>query len=284
MLTGSLHTVRLNRLRMIFSIVLLEYLMFIVSGVSFSFLYGNTFFSLEADPATWLIYLANIPQWITANQWAGILLDTLIIALLLLFIRNPFNNRLALLLFLLLLLFYVTLMGHLVHHNFQFGFCLVFIPFIFRKETNRQFAFEAARYFLLFFYVSAAWWKIYYNSLSDISHFSHLASSQFTPYYLEVNTGIRTAFNLFLVSHPWFGWSLFVTSVVLELLVIVGFFTKRFDKWIAIFILLFHFSNWFMMDIAPLGQIAFVCLLFISKNLAPGKKQVSWPSPVAEGL
>ena len=275
MLTGSLHKVRQQRLRMIFSIVLLEYLMFVFSGVSFSFLYGNSFFSLEADPATWLFYLAKMPQLITANHWAGILLDTLIISLLLLFIRNPFNNLIALTLFLLLLLFYVTLMGHLVHHNFQFGFCLVFIPFIFRKESNKQFAFEAVRYFLLFFYVSAAWWKIYYNSLSDISHFSHLASSQFTPYYLEANTGIRTAFNLFLVSHPSFGWSLYTASVVLELFVIVGFFSKRFDKWIALFILLFHFSNWFMMDIAPLGQIAFVCLLFMSKNLALDKTQVT---------
>lgn len=275
MLTGSSYTAQQNRLRMIFSIVLFEYLLFVVSGVSFSFLYGNPFFSLEADPATWLFYLANLPQWITANQWAGILLDAGIIALLLLFIRNPFNHRIALSLFLLLLLYYVTLMGHLVHHNFQFGFCLVFIPFIFRKETNRQFAFEAARYFMLFFYVSAAWWKIYYNSLADISHFSHLASSQFTPYYLEANTGIRTAFNLFLVNHPWFGWWLFVASVVLELFVAVGFFTKRYDKWIAALILLFHFSNWFLMDIAPLGQIAFVCLLFTSKNLALNKSQVT---------
>lgn len=274
MLTGSLHTAQKNRLRMLFTIVLLEYLMFVFSGVSFSFLHGNSFFSLEADPATWLLYLAHIPQWITANQWAGILLDTLIIALLLLFIRNPYDNKIALLLFLLLLLYYVTLMGHLVHHNFQFGFCLVFIPFIFRKENNRQYAFEAARYFMLFFYVSAAWWKLYYHSLSDISHFSHLASSQFTPYYLEANTGLRTAFNLYLVSHPWFGWSLFVASVLLELVLAVGFFIKRFDKWIAILILLFHFSNWFMMDIAPLGQIAFVSLLFMSETLSLQNKQV----------
>jgi len=256
-----------NSLRIIFGIVLVEYLMFIISGVSFTYLNENTFFSLETDPATWFFYILNLPQYITSNQWLGILLDILIIVLLLMFIRNPFSNRIALVLFMLMLLFYVTLMGHLVHHNFQFGFCLVFIPFIFRREINKQFAFEAVRYFLLFFYISAAFWKIYYNSLTDASHFSHLISGQFTPYYLEANTGIRTSVNLYLINNTGISYFLFTASVVLELLPIAGFFTKRFDKWIAILILLFHFSNWFMMDIAPLGQVAFVCLLFLSRSL-----------------
>ena len=256
-----------NKLRILFCIVLFEYLLFIFSGVSFSFLYGNNFFSLEVDPASWLFYLAKIPQFIAKNQWFGISLDVLIVVMLFLIIRNPFNYKVAAFLFILLLLFYITLMGHLAHRNYQFGFFMVFVPFLFAKETNKYFAYEAARYFLLFFYFSAAVLKVYNHSLSDPAHFSHLISGQFTPYFLEGNTGLRTTINLYLANHTSISHFLFILSFVIELTTIAGFFTKRFDKWIAVLLLLFHFSNWFIMDIAPFGQIAFICLLFLSREM-----------------
>jgi len=263
----------INKLRMVFCIVLLEWLLFIFSGISFSFLHGNGFFSLEVDPVSWLFYFLRIPQFITEHLWLGITLDIAIVALLLLFIRDPFNSRIAILLFILLMLFYVTLMGHLVHRNYQFGFFMIFIPFLFHKEMNRQYAFEATRYFILFFYFSAAVLKFTNAALSDPAHFSHLASGQFTPYFLEGNTGLRTTVNLYISSHPAFSYSLFIISFVIELMVVVGFFTKRFDKWIAAFVLLFHFANWFLMDIAPFGQVGFICLLFLSRELGLKTKQ-----------
>ena len=122
--------------------------------------------------------------------------------------------------------------------------------------------------FLLFFYFSAAVLKIYNHSLFDPAHFGHLISGQFTPYYLEGNIGLRTNVNLYLMSHPAISYILYLLSFIAELTTIMGFFTKWFDKWIAIIILAFHFSNWFIMDIAPFGQVAFICLLFLSKDLS----------------
>ncbi|MEP7163607.1 MAG: hypothetical protein ABI741_02880 [Ferruginibacter sp.] len=256
-----------NKLRILFCIVLFEYGLFIFSGTSFSFLHGNNFFRIEADPAFWVVYLMMIPQFITGHQWLGILLDTTIVILLLSVIRNPYNNRLAILLFLLLFLFYTCLMGYLAHRNYQFGFFMIFIPFLFKNPVNRNFAYEATRYFLLFFYVSAAVLKISNNSLVSQSHFSHLLSGQFTPYFLEGNTGPRTSVNLYLMSHPAVSYMLYLLSFIAELTTVIGFFTKRFDKGLAIIILAFHFANWFLMDIAPFGQVAFICLLFLSKEM-----------------
>ncbi len=256
-----------NKLRILFCIVLFEYGLFIFSGVSFSFLNGNHFFSIGADPVFWIFYLLRIPKFIAANQWFGIMLDVCIVLLILLIIRNPFQNRFAIPLFFLLLLFNVTLMGQLAHRNYQVGFFMVFVPFLFNKEINRNYAFEFTRYFLLFFYVSAAVLKWWAHALSAETLFSHLVSNQFTPYFLESNTGLRTDLNLYLTGHPAVSHLFYLISFVAELSAIVGFFTKRFDKWIAILILAFHFSNWFIMDIAPFGQIAFICLLFLGKEM-----------------
>lgn len=256
-----------NKLSILFCIVLLEYLLFIFSGVSFTFLHGDTFFKIEADPVSWFFYCLKIPQFITSHHWFGITLDIAVILLLLLFIRDPVNNRLAILLFLLLLLYYVTFMGYHAHRNYQFGFFMVFIPFLFKNETSKTYAYEATRYFLLFFYVSAALLKLSNQALTDISLFSHLISGQFTPYFLEGNTGIRTDVNLYLIGHPSLSHILYLASFLIELSAIIGFFTKRLDKLLAIVLLLFHFCNWFIMDIAPFGQMAFICLLFLGKEL-----------------
>jgi hypothetical protein len=256
-----------KKLKLIFCFVLLEYLVFIYSGVSFSFLHGDSFFSIGTDPVFWAFYLARFPQFIAANQWLGILLDISIPILLLLLIINPFNHKAARIVFFLLLLFYIMLMGYKAHRNYQVGFALLFFPFIFRKEINKSFAFEAIRYFLLFFYVSAAVLKIWSHAFADHALFSHLITSQFTPYFLEGNTGLRTNANLFLIGHPIVTQVLYNASIVIEFAAILGFFTKRFDKSIAIVVLLFHFCNWFIMDIAPLGQISFICLLFVSNEM-----------------
>jgi hypothetical protein len=256
-----------NKLRILFCIVLFEYLLFIYAGVSFSFLSGNEFFSLEADPVFWIIYLSKIPQFIAAHQWPGILLDITIVVLILLFIRNPYDNKLGIALFILLMLFYTMLMGHLAHKNYQTGFFMLFIPFMFKSEKNRSFAFEAIRYYLLFFYASAAVLKLNSQALLYREHFSDLLSGQFTPYFLEGNLGIRTTTNLYLINHPAVSYTIYLLSVLLELLAFIGFFTKRYDKWLAVLFLSFHFTNWFIMDIGPFGQIAFISLLFLGKEM-----------------
>ncbi|MBS1732550.1 MAG: hypothetical protein JST02_04570 [Bacteroidetes bacterium] len=255
-------------LRVICYLLLFEYLLFIISGASFSYLQGNGFFSIEVDPVSWGFYLLGVPQFITSHPWASVSLDIITVTLLILFSRNPFNNKIAIPLFLLLLLFYVTLMGHLAHHNYQFGYCLLLLPFMFKETINRNFAYDAVRYFALFFYFSAGLLKITGNSWADPAHFSHLVSGQFTPYYLEHNTGFRTMVNLYFSGLPKPGYVLFLLSIILEIAALIGFFTKKFDTWLCVFILLFHFGNWLLMDIGPWGQVAFVCFVFSRQKFA----------------
>jgi hypothetical protein len=259
-----------NNLLQRFLLVLLacEWLAFVLSGVSFSFLHNDPFFSIGVDPVYWLFYGIGIPQAIVTQQWMAIAADIMIFLLLALLIKNPSNNKIAFTLMLMLLLFYVTLTGYHTHRNYQAGFFLVLVPFIFKPEKSRQMAYEAARYFLLFFYTSSAVLKLFSSSLYDGGHFSHVLTQQFVPYFLEGNTGWRTDLNLYLVNHPGIAQVLFVAGFIVELVTVIGFFTKRFDRQLAILLLSFHFVNWILMDIAPIGQLAFICLLFMKRAFA----------------
>ena len=119
--------------RLLGCLLLLEYVIFIFSGTSFSFLTNDTFFSLPADPAFWVFFGSGISQFIISHHWLGLLLDISILLLLLSFAYNPSKRWIAFALCVLLFIFYITLMGYLTHRNYQFGFFLVLIPFIFKQ-------------------------------------------------------------------------------------------------------------------------------------------------------
>lgn len=256
----------MKALRILLVLVLLEFIAFQLSGVGFHSLYKAPFYNFGVDIFFVVFYFFHIPQTIVHHLWLGYLLDILIVVLLLVQILLPRLRYLPILLLLLLFTYYVTLAGYHTHSNYQTGFVLILIPFIFYKENNRNLAFECLRYYLLFFYFSAAYHKLITGSLWEVNHFSNIIKGQFVPYFIEDHTSIRTQLNFYLAQHPFGSYLFYLFGTLLEFIIIIGFFTKKYDKALGIIILLFHFVNWFVMDIGPFGQIAFVSMLFFSQN------------------
>lgn len=257
--------------RMLLAMLAVEWLIFVCSGVSFTSLANDPFFSIGVDPLYWIFYAAGIPQFIAGHQWAGIAADAGITLLLAVLLYKPSGNKPAMALLFLLLLFYITLTGYHTHRNFQSGFVFVLFPFIFKTLQSRRMAYEAARYFLLFFYASSAMLKLFSPSLFSNDHFSEVLTQQFVPYFLESNHSWRTALNLYLTQHNNLAHGLFIAAFLIELLPLAGFFTKKYDYILGALLLCFHFVNWALMDIAPFGQVAFICMLFMHKAFPPKK-------------
>ena len=256
----------LRQYRFILAILLVEICIYFLCNIHIASFQKNTFIAFEQDPLLWLIYFTGFPQFILTNSFLCYSIDCFILILLVTLIFKPSNKWIAIILLILLFIFYCIFTAHLGHRNYQSGYLFVLFPFLFAKTKNKQIAFELTRYFLLFFYVSAAFFKFKSGSLFISNHFSHAVVNQFTPYFLEHSYSIRTDFNLYLITHHSFAQLLYCGATFLEFIVIIGFFTKRFDTYLAIIILVFHFANWFIMDIAPVGQIAFICTLFFSQK------------------
>lgn len=140
-----------SKLRILLSILFIEYLTVLLSDISFSRLNGDSLFSIGIDPFFWAMYIAKVPQTILKYAWLAILCDACIILGFIFLMYNPYKNKIAVVLFCLLLIFYMTYMALISSRNYMTGFFLVLIPFIFRENKNKQISFEAIRYFLLFF-------------------------------------------------------------------------------------------------------------------------------------
>jgi hypothetical protein len=248
-------------------IVLLEFLVFYLSGISVTAFVGNDFVGFEQDPLLWLIYYLKIPTVVISNSLISVAVDVSIFVCLIWLFFKPYNNKLAIILFLLMLIFYAVFIGHLGHRNYQCGYLIVLIPLLFQKQLHKQILFECIRYFLLFFYCTAAYFKIKSGSLFEITHLSEIVSGQFTPYFLENNLSWRTDLNLFLINHHKWATLLYWGAFLAEVFTLIAFFTKKYDFYIGIGLLVFHLFNWVIMDISPFGQIAFISILFFSKKL-----------------
>lgn len=256
---------KLSWQRAIILLAAVEFILLFISDASFSGLYGANFFDFGVDLFFSLFYATALPQLIVQQLWLGIALDAAVLILMMLLYRNTANHKTGIALFLLSLLLYVTLMGYLTHRNYHAGLFLVWVPFMFRPGNSRTLAYEATRYYLLFFYASAGMLKIFHGTLNDVNNFSANLLNQFKPYFVEGNTGLRTDINLYLVHYAPVAYAFLLAATAAELICLAGFFTKKWDRVLGWGLLLFHCFNWLLMDIAPVGQLAFVCLLFAGR-------------------
>lgn len=255
------------KIKVLLLIALLEFLAFLLQGLSLTQLSGDPYFTFYPDPASYLSFLSGIPQFITGHTWVAALFELSVVALFFVFIRDRRLVWAARALFALLFLHYVIFMAYHGKANFQMGYWMVLFPFLFFRPLNRYFAFEFTRYYLLFYYASSAYIKLTSGSLFRADAFVHMLAGQFAPYFVEHNEGWRTGLNLFLLDHPALSQCLYILGFAAEAAALAGFFTKRFDRLLAAVLIVFHCLNWVLMDIAPFGQIAFICLLLLSQDV-----------------
>ena len=251
----------------LFSIILIEYICFIISGVSFQGLHHVAYFNFGIDPIYWLFFLLQIPQFVFTYHKVGIILDILIILLLTYSVFIKEKKFVTWSLFILLTMYYVSLTATLGHRNYQTGFFILTIPFLFSNHNNRKFAFEGIRYFFIFFYFSSSIFKIINQGIADPLLFSSILKTQFIPYYIEANYNWRTILNTFLIKHYLIGYLFYLFGTAIEFIFIITFFSKKYDFWIGILLLILHISNWIFMDIAPIGQLSVIYFFIYSKKI-----------------
>lgn len=252
----------------LFFIILLEFLFFIFSGVSFQGLHQTAYFNFGIDPVYWLFFLLKIPQFIFSHYVVGLILDIFILSMLIYSIFIKENKFITWALFISLMLYYVCLTATLGHRNYQTGFFIMIIPFLFSNQINRKFAFEGIRYFYIFFYFSSGIFKVFNHGIFESMLMNATLKQQFFPYKLESNLGWRTSINSLLIRHETTAYVFYCISFALESFFAIGFFTKKWDYILGFLLLIFHFTNWIVMDIAPIGQLSVIFFFLKYKDFS----------------
>lgn len=229
------------------------------------------------DNTYWLLFFLSIPQTILGSTLFSWTIDIGLIALpvLLLF----WDNRwLRFLLFPLLLLYIVSYASCIAFQGHGlYGLILVLLPLLFVGERGERW-FEANRYYACFIFASAAIWKVFRGNIFDVDHFSNILKNQHASYFFYRPDGMRGNLFDYLIHHPEVSSLLLYGAVLLQLSFTVGFFTKRYDLFLALILLLFLIFNWLVMDISFWNMFVIVLLFLPWREgaLAIQPKKVSY--------
>ncbi len=266
------------KLRIIGQYCLLFYALMIFKWFNGMFLYQlqPIFFFTTLDFTTWLVMLTNLHKWLLQDSSRLLLADLIFYILpIVYYLINIKKSRLSFITAVLMLLvnyMYVTIYCSYPSNSLQGHIAWLFFPFLFMAQSLRTFWFllNGLRYYFLYFFFSAGIWKLvqhgffYSETMSGILQMQHKSILTDTG-----KTSVRADIYNWLITQPLISSFLYRAATLSELFFGVGFFTKKYDYFIALIFLLFLVFNIFLMRIGYWEITPFLLTLYYSKLLIP---------------
>ncbi len=139
-------------------------------------------------------------------------------------------------------------------------FPLIFIAF---KEETFALLFDGVRYFFLYFFLSAGIWKIINGSVFNPIQLSAILMEQHKEILTASPHYWLSYFYQFLIRHTALSYSLYLIVAAMELSFLLGFFTKRWDRYLILIYFLFLIADYLIMRIPYFETLPFVLTLYL---------------------
>jgi hypothetical protein len=201
------------------------------------------------DNTYWLLLATGIYHIVISQGGLSVVLDILLLSLPILILMLP-NHRSWFCSFFVLITFYYMAQNITAGHHFHSLVGMVFLSFAFCVGEKRfEFVWEAVRYYTLFIFVSAAFWKIVRGNIFDPFHMLNILRSQHAQFLWEQPAAIHAQIIRWLMQFPGFCQGILWSGVCVQLVFAIGFFTKKYDRLLLILMVLFVIVNYGVMRI-----------------------------------
>jgi hypothetical protein len=250
------------------------YLLMIYKWINGMFLYQfePTIFLNRFDGFTWVFMLTGIHQSVLNNETAWALFDSWFYAMplmyLLVYRYAPKWSVIAAAWMLIVNWVYVQCYTLYPTNSIEAHMAWLLFPIAFLVNGPKTFRLltEGLRYFFLYFFVSAALWKIVNGAVFNPEQMSGVLLYQHAD-LLSNSVGYwQTELINWLIQHKTFGFLLYVFATVLELFFITGFFTRRFDNWLMIAFIVFLLFDHLVMRIPYYELLPYLITLKLLKK------------------
>ncbi len=133
------------------------------------------------------------------------------------------------------------------------------IPFMFlvRRDQDVSLMSGALRYVMCIVMMAAGFWKFYTGAVMVPEQMSRILMDH-NMYYMQYGTGWEYALGGFLIERPFLAQSLYVAAALLELSFVIGFFTKKYDRVLLIFLASFVLLDLVVMRIPYFPFLSFL--------------------------
>jgi len=207
-------------------------------------------FLFEQKEAAYRLFLASgLAQFITNNPLISIVFDIALFAMPIAFVLT-LKRGFAIAFSVLLLIYFVTynlVTGH--HYHGLVGLILITIPFWTNNQIRFELLWQACRYYLLYIFSSAALWKILRGSVFYKEQMSNILKAQQLDLLLQQPDSFRAQAAQYLIANPDIAHTVLVVNVVVQLIFLIGFFTRKADSFLFVLLIVFCAANYFVMNI-----------------------------------
>jgi hypothetical protein len=239
-----------------------------------------------ADPTYWAMHFLQIPETIAGNEVVAWLFDIALVGSCALALRYPRRRWLIAAFVILLFIYFITYNTFGTHHTGnKMGILFIAIPFIAADIRSFNFLWQGLRYFILFGYSCAATWKLVRLSWLHANQGILILQKNIAGYlYFNPNTWLADMYHRVL-QYPALLQCLYITGIILEAVFVIGFFTKKADRFLFVTSIVLVIGFWFMADayffellILSMPLLNYKQLLLLQRRKAAGKKGSPTPA------
>jgi len=254
----------------VLSVIALALIYFWYSGMMLHHVYDSPFQYKGSDITYWMFHWLRIPHLVLYNGLTAMVFDILLILSFISSIAFIDKRGFTIVSGIFILVYQVLFnykIGYPTHHLFGFHFAL--LPFYFKKDLF-QLSVRFAGILSCLAYAFAGFSKLYHKGWMVYHSFSDILQSQHAAYFYFHPEALRTKFCLWMIEHPGMGFTFFLSAMILQLSFIAGLFTRRYNKLLALFIVLFHLMDWWLMNLGVFMGMTVMAWLFLYKEKVVG--------------
>jgi hypothetical protein len=229
----------------------------------------------DFDYTYWIYHFIHFPEVFVQNRAGAIFFDLLLLASTLsCFITKGGQRGIVLLCAVCWSLYGLTYNSYSCHHNHSIaGIMILPYAFLAKDEKSFKLAWDGMRYFCLYVYADAFFVKTFIGQ--NLFYFPdgvEFIKTNQSAFLLQNPDSALHRVYAFFITHPRLSYTGFVGMVLLQGCMLLGFFTKKWDKYLFFIPIVFHSITYFFVD------VFFFELLILNLTLLPFKPtaEKSW--------
>lgn len=266
-----------DRKRYTLFFVIVFYALAVYKFINGMWLFQNTPFAFRPyfDGSLWMFLQTGIHQWLLYNSSAALGMDLLFYLLpgiyFFVFTRSVKAAAFVAGLMFLFNLVYVWCYTVYPTNSPEGHTAWLFTPVLFMSIglTGFYLWMHALRYFFLFFFFSAALWKFYQGGVFEPMQMSGILLEQHKDLLVTDAQGWYASFIYWLIQHPVAGRLLYLAATGIELVFIIGFFTRKYDRLLLVLFCVFLVMDVLVMKIPYYEVLGLTLPLLFSKKADP---------------
>lgn len=242
-------------------------------------------FQTRMDGTTWVLMRSGFHQWMIRFPGFYLAADLFFYAMPVLWyiVDRRWPRRSWLLAWLMLLVNWIYVQAFTLYptNSIEGHFAWLMMPLLFVMRDQKGFSlmFNGLRYVFLFVFFSAGFWKIYWGGVFNLEQLSGILTFQHSHFLALSPDAFYTQWLGWLINHPMVGWGLYIVATLIELMFVVGFFTKKWDRWLLLLFVLFLVFDQLVMSIAYYEMVPMLILLYYA-SMEQRQKDANCPLTV----